>query len=96
MGRGRQKAKHTKVARQLKYFSPETDYRKLEQELTGNARLEEDLERWSEYLDNGPADETGADDTDTAGDTPERDHTDDSDTADTHGADAHDNNAANS
>ena len=34
MGRGRQKAKHTKVARELKYFSPDTDYRALEQELT--------------------------------------------------------------
>lgn len=33
MGRGRQKAKQTKVARQLKYFSPDTDYRALEQEL---------------------------------------------------------------
>ncbi|WP_127126075.1 DUF3073 domain-containing protein [Georgenia sp. SYP-B2076] len=34
MGRGRQKAKQTKVARKLKYFSPETDYRALEKELT--------------------------------------------------------------
>ncbi len=34
MGRGRQKAKQTKVARKLKYFSPETDYRALERELT--------------------------------------------------------------
>lgn len=33
MGRGRQKAKQTKVARKLKYFSPETDYRALEREL---------------------------------------------------------------
>ncbi|TNU73218.1 DUF3073 domain-containing protein [Miniimonas arenae] len=33
MGRGRQKAKQTKVARQLKYYSPETDYRALEREL---------------------------------------------------------------
>jgi hypothetical protein len=37
MGRGRQKAKQTKVARQLKYFSPETDYQALQRELsTGN------------------------------------------------------------
>lgn len=36
MGRGRQKAKQTKVARELKYFSPDTNYRSLEQEL--NAR----------------------------------------------------------
>lgn len=33
MGRGRQKAKQTKVARQLKYYSPETDYKSLEREL---------------------------------------------------------------
>ncbi len=38
MGRGRQKAKQTKVARGLKYFSPETDYRALEQELTSGRR----------------------------------------------------------
>ncbi|WP_432564025.1 DUF3073 domain-containing protein [Kineococcus sp. SYSU DK003] len=35
MGRGRQKAKQTKVARQLKYFSPETDYNALQRELHG-------------------------------------------------------------
>lgn len=34
MGRGRQKAKQTKVARRLKYYSPETDYAALERELT--------------------------------------------------------------
>jgi len=33
MGRGRQKAKHTKVARELKYFSPDTNYTALEREL---------------------------------------------------------------
>ncbi len=37
MGRGRQKAKQTKVARELKYFSPETNYRALEQELTSHS-----------------------------------------------------------
>ena len=36
MGRGRQKAKHTKVARELKYFSPDTNYGALERELTGS------------------------------------------------------------
>lgn len=49
MGRGRQKAKHTKVARELKYFSPDTNYGALEKELAGNPRLEEDLEKWPEY-----------------------------------------------
>jgi len=34
MGRGRQKAKQTKVARELKYFSPDTDYDALQRELT--------------------------------------------------------------
>jgi hypothetical protein len=29
MGRGRQKAKQTKVARELKYFSPDTNYRQV-------------------------------------------------------------------
>jgi DUF3073 family protein len=33
MGRGRQKAKQTKVARELKYFSPDTDYGALQREL---------------------------------------------------------------
>ena len=51
MGRGRQKAKHTKVARDLKYFSPDTNYSALERELTGTSdpRLSEDLEKWPEY-----------------------------------------------
>ncbi len=57
MGRGRQKAKHTKVARELKYYSPDTNYGALEQELAGNSRLEEDLEKWSEYLDDDDSEE---------------------------------------
>lgn len=34
MGRGRQRAKQRKVARDLKYFSPETDYAALERSLS--------------------------------------------------------------
>ena len=34
MGRGRQKAKATRQAREMKYFSPETDYSALERELS--------------------------------------------------------------
>lgn len=34
MGRGRAKAKQTKVARELKYFSPDTDLNALERELS--------------------------------------------------------------
>jgi hypothetical protein len=37
MGRGRQKAKQTKVARELKYFSPESNFTALQQELRGEA-----------------------------------------------------------
>jgi len=37
MGRGRQKAKHTKIARDLKYFSPDTNYNALEAEIGSHA-----------------------------------------------------------
>lgn len=36
MGRGRAKAKQTKVARELKYFSPDTNLTALERELHGS------------------------------------------------------------
>ena len=52
MGRGRQKAKHTKVARELKYFSPDTNYSALERELTGSTGdpiLDENLAKWADY-----------------------------------------------
>ncbi|KIC67165.1 DUF3073 domain-containing protein [Kocuria rhizophila] len=35
MGRGRQKAKATRQAREIKYFSPQTDYSALQRELRG-------------------------------------------------------------
>ena len=35
MGRGRAKAKQTKVARELKYSSPQTDFERLQRELSG-------------------------------------------------------------
>ncbi|HWC24443.1 MAG TPA: DUF3073 domain-containing protein [Flexivirga sp.] len=38
MGRGRAKAKQTKVARELKYFSPDTDLNALERELSSSTR----------------------------------------------------------
>ncbi len=41
MGRGRAKAKQTKVARELKYYSPETDLSALERELHGMSRQQE-------------------------------------------------------
>ena len=43
MGRGRAKAKQTKVARELKYNTPQTDFDRLQQELSsggaGTTRL---------------------------------------------------------
>ena len=44
MGRGRAKAKQTKVARELKYFSPDTDLSALERELHGSSRYEPETE----------------------------------------------------
>ncbi len=53
MGRGRQKAKHTKVARELKYYSPATNYDALERELTGHSHDDEaaEYDKWAEYAE---------------------------------------------
>ena len=56
MGRGRAKAKQTKVARDLKYRSHETDFNALAKELHGGddpgSELETDeLDKWSDYAD---------------------------------------------
>lgn len=74
MGRGRQKAKQTKVARQLKYFSPETDYDALQRELAnGNGSLAAqtyaaaDDSKDDEEIDSDD-DETDSDDDETEGD----------------------------
>ena len=42
MGRGRAKAKQTKVARELKYSSPQTDFDRLQRELSGSGDSEPD------------------------------------------------------
>ena len=44
MGRGRAKAKQTKVARELKYSSPQTDFERLRQELAGSEVTDADDE----------------------------------------------------
>lgn len=49
MGRGRQKAKHTKVARQLKYYSPTTDLSELERELHSETAADNFDDPWAEY-----------------------------------------------
>ncbi|GAA0966642.1 DUF3073 domain-containing protein [Frigoribacterium faeni] len=58
MGRGRQKAKHTKVARELKYFSPDTNYGALEKELATKSDSGDDyVDKWADDFDD---DEYGA------------------------------------
>ncbi|WP_370240453.1 DUF3073 domain-containing protein [Aeromicrobium sp.] len=54
MGRGRAKAKQTKVARDLKYRTHETDLSALARELHGEADNREaaddaDLDKWADY-----------------------------------------------
>jgi cell division septum initiation protein DivIVA len=57
MGRGRAKAKQTKVARELKYSSPTTDFEALQRELSGRAdpersndeRLEDHDDEYDDY-----------------------------------------------
>ena len=52
MGRGRQKAKHTKVARELKYFSPNTDLNALEREIGTTNNDESDYEdKWADLYE---------------------------------------------
>ena len=61
MGRGRAKAKQTKVARDLKYLTHETDFASLAKELHGDEstpverveRVEEpdEYDKWSDYPD---------------------------------------------
>jgi len=57
MGRGRAKAKQTKVARDLKYRTHETDFGALARELHGEEdrppeRAEEpDTDEWSDYAE---------------------------------------------
>lgn len=59
MGRGRAKAKQTKVARDLKYRTHETDFGALAKELHGDSYPdsegldESELEKWSDYADRG-------------------------------------------
>lgn len=56
MGRGRAKAKQTKVARDLKYSSPQTDFTRLQRELSNDSvgyssAVDNDLDDDSDDLD---------------------------------------------
>jgi len=57
MGRGRAKAKQTKVARELKYHSPTTDLAALQRELGGRASPDSDDADYAEYVDNADSDD---------------------------------------
>lgn len=52
MGRGRAKAKQTKVARDLKYRTYETDFGALAKELHGEPDAADEVEDdgWSDYI----------------------------------------------
>ena len=52
MGRGRQKAKNTKVARELKYFSPNTDLAALEREIGTTEEGDQYEDKWADLYDN--------------------------------------------
>ena len=51
MGRGRAKAKQTKVARELKYSSHGTDLERLQRELAGGSTSADDVDRKDDDLD---------------------------------------------
>lgn len=60
MGRGRQKAKHTKIARELKSFSPNVNYEALERELTGHSH-DEQYAKWADEYEGDDFDGDGFD-----------------------------------
>lgn len=66
MGRGRQKAKNTKVARELKYFSPNTDLTALQAELGTTSDEKEYEDKWADLYpeDDSPAVEPNPDSSD--------------------------------
>jgi hypothetical protein len=51
MGRGRQKAKNTKVARELKYFSPNTDLAALEREIGSTDDGDQYEDKWADLYE---------------------------------------------
>ncbi|QAY59865.1 DUF3073 domain-containing protein [Microbacterium protaetiae] len=63
MGRGRQKAKHTKIARELKYDTYNVNFTALERELghPGDDGGEEYVDKWSdEYADDEDDESAGS------------------------------------
>jgi len=63
MGRGRQKAKNTKVARELKYFSPNTDLDALQKEIGSTESEDQYEDKWADlYEDEDESDEDESED----------------------------------
>ncbi len=61
MGRGRAKAKQTKVARELKYHSPNTDLAALQRELAGSRKSDDDYDEFDDQVDDEADDEDDGD-----------------------------------
>jgi len=62
MGRGRAKAKQTKVARELKYRSFDTDFSSLERELRGGSEHHEVPAQYADLAEEYEEDASPADD----------------------------------
>ncbi|MEY4499034.1 MAG: hypothetical protein RL319_22 [Actinomycetota bacterium] len=62
MGRGRQKAKNTKVARELKYFSPNTDLDALQKEIGSTESEDQYEDKWADLYDDEDSEEDDSDD----------------------------------
>lgn len=63
MGRGRAKAKQTKVARELKYNAPKTDLTALQRELAGSRKSDREFDdQYEDFVDddNAEDDDQGA------------------------------------
>ena len=60
MGRGRQKAKHTKVARERKYFSPNTHLTALEKEIGHVSEGDEFVDKWADLYPDDEDEESEA------------------------------------
>ncbi|OCG73567.1 DUF3073 domain-containing protein [Microbacterium sediminis] len=60
MGRGRQKAKHTKLARELKSYSPSVDYNALERELGSHSDDDLYVDKWADQYGDDDEDQDNA------------------------------------
>ena len=78
MGRGRQKAKNTKVARELKYFSPNTDLTALEREIGTTNNDDQYEDKWADLYDDEAKEAEDAEQSDSSDDSAAGDSSDSS------------------